>query len=180
METLIETNEQLSKAMNQHQRAILDARKVMGLGSGEALVSPPAETESGFAAPPGPPPSSSNPSSLPRKSIPVPPPGEYIQSVSDDEGDSNPFADSGSAHNPSFSEDRRPVPTGQFNDGFSVEPYHPGFQETHGYTERQETSAGEAMNPAGASTDREDGHVVASPQRSGSNRGGRQAPIYRY
>jgi len=178
METLIETNEQLSKAMNQHQRAILNARKVMGLGSGEAGVSPPAETESGFAAPPGPPSSSSNPSSLPRKPIPIPPPGEFMQSVSDDERDSNPFTDSGSAHNPSFSEDRRPVPTGQFDDGYGVEPYHPGFQETH--DQRQGLSAGEVTNPAGASADREDGHVVASPQRSGSNRGGRQAPIYRY
>ncbi|KUJ23643.1 uncharacterized protein LY89DRAFT_189153 [Mollisia scopiformis] len=41
METLIETNEQLSKALSQHQRAVLNARKILGL-NGESGTTPPA------------------------------------------------------------------------------------------------------------------------------------------
>jgi len=42
MESLIDTNEQLQTALNQHQRAVLNARKQLGLGaaSPEAAVSP--------------------------------------------------------------------------------------------------------------------------------------------
>jgi hypothetical protein len=48
METLIDTNEQLNKALNQHQRGVLNARKVMGV-NGE--TTPPAA--GGYYAPQG-------------------------------------------------------------------------------------------------------------------------------
>lgn len=41
METLIETNEQLGKALSQHQRGVLNARKILGL-NGESGTTPPA------------------------------------------------------------------------------------------------------------------------------------------
>jgi hypothetical protein len=50
MENLIETNEQLSKAMSQHQRAVLQARKAAGLNGG---ITPPPQMESGFVPPSG-------------------------------------------------------------------------------------------------------------------------------
>lgn len=56
METLIETNEQLGKAMSQHQRALLAARKATGTATPPPVIGGPARTDSGFAAPPpGPP-----------------------------------------------------------------------------------------------------------------------------
>jgi hypothetical protein len=116
METLIETNEQLGKAMNQHQRAVLSARKAAGLGHGtptpppgreSGFAPPPPRTESGFAPPPGPPPSQANKTApiitsapvttrkaVSKKTPQIPPPGDYAPNLSDDEDDTaNPFSD---------------------------------------------------------------------------------------
>ncbi|PNY28532.1 Uncharacterized protein TCAP_01545 [Tolypocladium capitatum] len=43
MESLIDTNEQLQTALNQHQRAVLSAKKQLGLGTGSSDVSPAPE-----------------------------------------------------------------------------------------------------------------------------------------
>jgi len=58
MLTLIETNDQLALAMSKHQRAVLQARKTLGLGSESGGVSPAlsAQGDAGFVPPPGPPP----------------------------------------------------------------------------------------------------------------------------
>ena len=179
METLIETNEQLSKALNQHQRGILSARKVMGLGNGESGVTPPSatatpagRTESGFAAPPGPPPNHSKPS---RKAVPkapqIPPPGDYAPTDVDDDNE-NPFSDpletsTRNEQKPPFPKDKPPTTAGLFNDRLGIEPYHPGFQETQSYTDRQD-DAGET---SGNDNVRNQGHRT---QASG------KAPVYRY
>jgi hypothetical protein len=42
MESLIDTNEQLQTALNQHQRAVLNARKQFGLGTEGQTATPPA------------------------------------------------------------------------------------------------------------------------------------------
>ncbi|POR35059.1 Uncharacterized protein TPAR_04739 [Tolypocladium paradoxum] len=47
MESLIDTNEQLHTALNQHQRAVLNAKKQLGLGTGSNDVSPAPETTNG-------------------------------------------------------------------------------------------------------------------------------------
>lgn len=47
MESLIDTNEQLQTALNQHQRAVLSAKKQLGLGTGSSDVSPAPETTNG-------------------------------------------------------------------------------------------------------------------------------------
>jgi hypothetical protein len=181
METLIETNEQLGKAMSQHQRAVLSARKAAGLGSGtptpppgrdSAYAPPPSRTESGFAPPPGPPSSqANNPTPLiasapvarkaiAKKTPQIPPPGDYAPNLSDDEDEAaNPFNDphptsqeqSGNVIRPPFPEDRPPVATGQFNDRLGIEPYHPGFRETQSYVGRQDSSLGKVTMHAGAS-----------------------------
>lgn len=143
METLIETNEQLSKAMNQHQRAVLHARKVMGLGNGENTT-PPSRTSSGFTPPPGPPPnqiSKPTASSSKRPAPPIPPPGD-IAPMDDEDDERNPFSDPepSSSRRPPFPFDEPPRATGQFNDTHGVEPYHPGFKETKSYMGRQDSS----------------------------------------
>ncbi|KAI9644410.1 hypothetical protein NHQ30_007767 [Ciborinia camelliae] len=145
METLIETNEQLSKAMNQHQRAVLHARKLMGLGNGENST-PPSRTGSGYTPPPGPPPNQvSKPtgSNGKRSTPPIPPPGD-IAPMDDDEDERNPFNDPESSSSrvtrPPFPSDAPPKATGQFNDTHGVEPYHPGFKETKSYMGRQDSS----------------------------------------
>lgn len=181
METLIETNEQLSKAMNQHQRAILNARKFMGIGNGE--VQPPPEmtparrTESGFAAPPpGPPPSHSKP--VVRKQAPVPPPGDFAPTGSDDE--ENPFSDprENRSHNPAFLRDQPSSSTGQFNDHVGIEPYHPGFKETQSHVGRQDTLTDRTpMRTAESETI----ELPADEEREGYGASvGAKAPVYRY
>ncbi|CAD6445667.1 490c1a20-5fdf-4b64-aa01-cd81e045b2aa [Sclerotinia trifoliorum] len=179
METLIETNEQLSKAMNQHQRAVLHARKVMGLGNGENTT-PPSRTNSGFTPPPGPPPSQiSKPTanSSKRPAPPIPPPGD-IAPMDDEEDERDPFSDPepSSSRRPPFPSDAPPRATGQFNDAHGVEPYHPGFKETKSYVGRQDSSIGNVtMHAAVSERDEEDEDV--EPRYSVPV--GKQ-PIYRY
>ena len=203
METLIETNDQLGRAMSQHQRAVLSARKAAGLGTGtstpplgkEGAYMSPSRTESGFAPPPGPPPSqayNTTPLVAPvptRKAISakratqIPLPGEIVPNLSDDEEASNPFSDPQQATSetprnghPPFPKDRPPVTTGQFNDRLGIEPYHPGFTETQNFVGRQHSSLGKVtMHAAG---DEEE-------EAEGDDRGyGAQAeakgPLYRY
>ncbi|TVY73568.1 hypothetical protein LSUE1_G005278 [Lachnellula suecica] len=184
METLIETNEQLGKAMSQHQRAVLSARKAAGLGNGETTptVTPPARTESGFAPPPGPPPNQSKPSRKAVSKAPqIPPPGDYAPT--DDDDPENPFSDpSEMIAKPPLPKDKAPTATGQFNDRLGIEPYHPGFQETQSYTGRQNSSVGKVtMHAARPETpeDEDDGIGHVRAEGSGAPAGGK-APVYRY
>lgn len=176
MLTLIETNEQLNKAMNLHQRAVLSARQAAGNNS--QSNTPPQRTDSGFAPPPGPPPNRAS-----RKAVAdtpqVPPPGDYAPTGVDDEED--PFADpKEKPKNPPFPKDQPQKMTGQFNDRLGIEPYHPGFRETESYVGRQENAVGTAsMSAAGPSTVREernggleDGYGVPPPKS--------KAPVYKY
>ena len=202
METLIETNEQLGKAMSQHQRAVLSARKATGLGNGtptpppgrDSAYMPPPRTESGFVPPPGPPPSQATkpapvvapiPSrkAIPSKKAPqIPPPGDYAPNLSDDEEVANPFSDPQPASTeqvgharPPFPEDRTPMATSQFNDRLGIEPYHPGFRETQSYVGRQDSSLGKVTMQAAGSVDEEE----EDDRNYGANPG-TKAPVYRY
>lgn len=196
METLIETNEQLSKAMSLHQRAILNARKIMGVGNDAAITPPvgppPNRTESGFAAPPGPPPILSKPSPPQRKAAKggphIPPPGDYAPNHSDDEEARNPFADpqgdssrSGKNMTPPFPQDLPSKTTGQFNDNIGVEPYHPGFKETPSYVHRQDSSLDHTTMHAGGEVDDDYSRQVMDPPQTGYGaQTGGKAPVYRY
>lgn len=198
METLIETNEQLSKAMSQHQRAVLSARKLLGLGSGETGTTPPGRTET-FAAPPGPPPGRAAaqpfnaiaPTGPPptlsqpkpqRKNVPkIPPPGDYAPTGSDDE---NPFSDPAAekkSPTPPFPQDHAPTATGQFNDRLGIEPYHPGFRETPSYVGRQESAAGNlTMHAAIPETPAEDEDRTPVTASGYGVQAGGKAPVYRF
>lgn len=189
METLIETNEQLSKAMSQHQRAVLNARKAAGLGNSGANTPtgpPPPRTDSGFAPPPGPPPSQSNTAPTQRKLVknqpPIPPPGDYAPT---DDGEEDPFADptGQNARNPPLPRDRPPVATGQFNDRLGIEPYHPGFNETPSYMNRQDSSVGNTTMHAGGAIDGDyQRRDINQPSSSGEHEAepAPRVPVYRY
>jgi hypothetical protein len=199
METLIETNEQLTSAMNKHQRAILAARKAAGLGNGSPGLTPPDRTDSGFpappgpppnrtqsgfAAPPGPPPTLSKPTPNRKPAPQIPPPGDYAPTGLDDD-DENPFSDPSEKAKkvPPFPEDRPSAATGQFNDRLGIEPYHPGFKETKSYVNRQDSSTGNMTMRAAAELESPVEERVAGPASRISGYGvkaGNEAPIYRY
>jgi len=205
METLIETNEQLTSAMNKHQRAILAARKAAGLGNGSPSLTPPGQrTDSGFAAPPpGPPPNRSSsgfaappgpPPRPNRKPAPqIPPPGDYAPTGFDsDHEEENPFSDPSEQSKkkmPPFPEDKPPAATGQFNDRLGIEPYHPGFRETRSYVNRQDSSANNVTMHAAAELEAPADEGANGSSRIGGAGGssgnygvqaGAEAPIYRY
>ncbi|TVY16103.1 hypothetical protein LARI1_G006030 [Lachnellula arida] len=185
METLIETNEQLSKAMNQHQRAILSSRKAAGLGNGDTGLTPPngpaaGPIESDFVAPPGPPPNHSKPLRKAVSTAPqIPPPGDYAPT--DVDVNENPFSDPSETarkpeQKPPFPKDKPPTATGQFNDRLGIEPYHPGFQETQSYMGRQDSAVGKLTMHAAVDTSDED--IVKS--EGSSAQPSAKAPVYRY
>jgi len=156
METLIETNEELSKAQSQHQRAVLNARKIMGVSTPTGSF--PPNTESGYAAPQGPPPTLSNP--VPptwksgRSQPPIPPPGETLPNVSDDDDDGrNPFADPDHTANPESGRSRKTTAPVASTPRLDIEPYHPGFQSTQSYADRQNSSVGNTTMHAAVPTD---------------------------
>ncbi|PQE31467.1 GAT domain-containing protein [Rutstroemia sp. NJR-2017a WRK4] len=199
METLIETNEQLSNAMNQHQRAVLQARKILGLGykdrnsatspsrtdSGFAAPPPgppPGRTDSGFAAPPpGPPPNQTAKPQQParRSAPPIPPPGD-IAPIDDDEDDSpNPFSDpKTTTRSPPFLSDAPSNAPDQFNDTLGVEPYHPGFRESKSYVGRQDSAVGNVtMHAAVPEEDSDDERNYRGPTPTPAQP---KQPVYRY
>ncbi|KAB8294706.1 hypothetical protein EYC80_006668 [Monilinia laxa] len=181
METLINTNEQLSLAINLHQRSVLHARKVMGLGNGETTT-PPSRPSPGFTPPPGPPPNQTSrqvASSSSRSAPPIPPPGDFLP-MGDEEDERNPFNDPESSSSriarPPFPSDAPPKATGQFNDTLGVEPYHPGFKETKSYVNRQDNSIGNVTMHA-AVPERDEDDEDDEPRYSVP--AGKQ-PVFRY
>jgi hypothetical protein len=152
MLTLIETNEQLSLAASKHQRAILQSRRLIG-----ATSSPPIPAQNGSTSPSAVPPQSyPQPYSPPHNDAPSlapvsatatdtyqPPPGPPSNYNPPSHGqpqsrhEENPFADHySSAYTPP-----PPNPTSDDTHGASPDPYHPRFQSTPSYLNRQESSA---------------------------------------
>ncbi|CAG1960049.1 hypothetical protein SNK03_005274 [Fusarium graminearum] len=173
MENLIDTNEQLQTALNQHKRAVLSARKQLGLNEGTDSQSPSVtpqlqpqqQPESQFQANgtntghyfPNASSSSSGHNNGKGKetqsysppSGPPPKAGEGSTSRPYDESAENPFADpqpGGSAPTTAayqYSEEQR----------LATEPFHPGFRPTESYLGRQDSAIGKVhMHGAGAST----------------------------
>lgn len=189
MLTLIETNEQLALAISKHQRAVLQTRRSLGLGTDT-----PSPSTEGFAPPPGPPPSSIQPppgpppkqtSSKPQPDVPsrksVPPAAPVVSSES--KSRSPPHSGSNGTEKPEDpfkdpSTQRAPQgkstapPTEEFS-GLGMEPYHPGFNPTQSYMGRQDSAAGN-VTMHGVEKDSEDEDDYAAPQQT------RKAPIYRY
>jgi hypothetical protein len=197
MLTLIETNEQLSLAASKHQRAVLQARRLIG-----ASPSPPVQQTPSIL----PPPSNNAPSGVPpnvygqptipqRNDVPAPSPMDSIprdpyeplpnaapygappvqapaiqtynesalppslQAAPNRQRDSsvpqrqeeNPFADH---YTSTYTPPANPRANGY---GGSPESYHPGYQSTPSYMQRQESSANNlTMHGAGSPIQEED------------------------
>ncbi|KAM0209740.1 hypothetical protein ACHAPQ_001484 [Fusarium lateritium] len=173
MENLIDTNEQLQTALNQHKRAVLSARKQLGLyertDSQSPSVTPqlqpqqpefqsqPNGTNNYFNNT-----SSSGPaynggkgketSAYPPPPGPPPAVGEGSSSRPFDEPTENPFADPQTGGSSS----QHPANTAyQYSEHerLGVEPFHPGVRPTESYLGRQDSAIGKVhMHGAGAST----------------------------
>ncbi|KAH8811378.1 hypothetical protein F5884DRAFT_854729 [Xylogone sp. PMI_703] len=157
METLIETNEMLSKSLNQHQRALLAARRAVSPAGGN---SPSGSLQEHYAPPAGPPP--------PNAATPTPPARIAAQAPSGPQ-EENPFSDpqhenSTTGPTPPFPKDTPPAATGQFQDRLGVEPYHPGFSPA-------QSSAGE---------EEQDGQDEPHHNAGYGTQSGVKAPMYRY
>ncbi|KAJ5053750.1 uncharacterized protein L3040_000041 [Drepanopeziza brunnea f. sp. 'multigermtubi'] len=155
MEQLIETNEQLNRAMNQHQRALLSARKAASQGANGASTPPAADLHGAFAPPAGPPPGrtiSRTNSTLARKPVKTNSQRSVAQVPAGPEAEKSSSA--WKTANPPFPRDEPSAATGQFNDRMGVEPYHPGFSSTPSFTGRPQSSMGKVMI-----------HTAAVPER---------------
>jgi hypothetical protein len=107
MMTLIETSDQLNIAMSKHQRAVLQARKTMGLSTPNTQSPPPGTMQNSYAPPPA---QQQNPYSQPQGYTPPlgPPPGARGAIRSDDYAYASPPAPSNAY--PSFPSSTQPPP----------------------------------------------------------------------
>ncbi|KAI8932675.1 hypothetical protein NX059_010169 [Plenodomus lindquistii] len=180
MLTLIETNEQLSLAASKHQRAVLQARRLMGASPSpsaqngnnyESMESPPPQPPRPNQPPilspqPNPPTQAINNDFAPTNNAPVPDslhaaPGQQRSGATPE----NPFADpNASSYTPP------PGPPPQQQDargngyGGSPDSYHPGYQSTPSYLGRQESSANN-LTMHGAQTTIAEEDPYPAPQR---------------
>ncbi|UKZ74221.1 hypothetical protein TrVFT333_001881 [Trichoderma virens FT-333] len=190
MESLIDTNEQLQTALSQHQRAILSARKQLGLNERSENPSPAPEQQSlhGSGAPNGvqgwqvPKPTASS-----SRSSPAPPPN--VSAGNGKGKDTDLYSPpQGASPEPEPVEDpfSDPQPGGSSSNGHLLvidEPFHPGFglnnhrdgSSTHGTTGSgvaSESHSTHNLHPDYQVSDDED--LYTSPPKSSKE------PMYRY
>ena len=174
MESLIDTNEQLQQALNQHQRAVLNARKHLGLGERSNNPSPNPPEINGLTRPPVP-----QVSSYGEEAPPLP-----TRSNGKDKGANlaapaqagGSRSATGTPRPAEESEDpfRDPVPEPSASSVYGrtggasatgapaldeprlgFEPFHPGFNSTPSYVNRQD-SAYDKVQMHGASSSPEE------------------------
>ncbi|KND92063.1 hypothetical protein TOPH_03408 [Tolypocladium ophioglossoides CBS 100239] len=173
MEGLIDTNEQLQTALNQHQRAVLSAKKQLGLGTGSNDESPAPETN-GSDREPDWPTSSAIPVAAAAGIFAVggngkgkqaevysapdgPPPGKAISGsgyrqdhdeVSQEDAFEDPFRDP----QPGSSDNVGPSSSGAYNDHrLAHEPFNPGFKSAAlSYGDEKEVMGGSGASSGAA------------------------------
>jgi hypothetical protein len=179
MESLIDTNEQLQRSLNQHQRAILQAKKHLGINSSSA-ISPISEPSPGTErAGPGLPTSSgaaggfwqgssgANPLSM--NPAAPPPPVPSRKAVGNGKGKApstweSPHAvgSSSKAATPQNEDEadpfRDPVPERKSNElpSLPYEPFHPGFGSSSGQDKSSRSGSGPGAQ----------GHTTASSSKN--------------
>jgi hypothetical protein len=168
MLTLIETNEQLSLAMTKHQRAVLNTRKALGVGTPEQRASPTTAT-GGFAPPAGPPPGVAKASTLPPRTTAVPAPIAKDEPKKLAEEEENPFADPKS--DPEID---------AAQSGHHLEPYHPGFVSAQSYVGRQDSAVGDVTLRAVGSERDDKGRNADDEDENDPYSAPSKEPIYRY
>lgn len=185
MESLIDTNEQLQSALNQHQRTVLGARKQLGIGSRSENATPspapedvnghprqqnwptsdPMATSAGLSPPPVPSRTGNGKGKAAELYAPSGPSGSN-KSLPEAPGE-DPFRDpqpegSSSKAGSSSALDLSEPPR------LGVEPYHPGFNPTPSYLGRQESAVGKVtMHGASGSLDQQEqasGQTLTPPR----------------
>lgn len=188
MEHLIDTNEQLQSALNQHQRAVLGARKQLGIGARSENTTPSPESAevNGFSrqqnwlgSEPMAAPAGLNPPPLPSRT------GNGKGKATELYAPSGPSgSDKSLVEAPGEDPFKDPLPEGSSSKAGSstaldlsepprlgFEPYHPGFNPTPSYLGRQESAVGKvAMHGASGSVEppepaTEQSLTVPQPQR---------------
>ncbi|OLN86103.1 hypothetical protein CCHL11_05214 [Colletotrichum chlorophyti] len=176
MENLIDTNEQLQSALNQHQRAVLGARKQLGIGARSEDASPitPQAPQNQHADRPQQwqQAQSSSSSSIPAPSLPTrpvdgsgkgkaaesfapppgPPPKNHAQPPMEDPfRDPQPESTLSSSSRPGGSALAAELPVEEQR--LAYDPYHPGFNPTPSYVGRQDSALGKVtMHGADSAT----------------------------
>ncbi|KAI1392193.1 uncharacterized protein F4822DRAFT_118809 [Hypoxylon trugodes] len=199
MESLIDANEQLQASLSLHQRAMLNARKLV------AVMDPQSQSQSQprpsqSLDPVSPVESDRNSNGLEPPPVPARKPNgkgkerEYEPAVA---GPSRTHTPIGETEDDPF-RDPEPEPSGSRSHAaggsstgggayldeprLAFEPFHPGFESTPSYMDRQESALGkEAMHGAGGAAsdarhsrdDDDDSDYDATPQKQ-------KEPIYRY
>ncbi|KAF9872219.1 gat domain-containing protein [Colletotrichum karsti] len=172
MENLIDTNEQLQSALNQHQRAVLGARKQLGVGARSENASPISPNSINGQHPGQHPDApqqwqqaqSSSSSSTPAPALPSrpaegngkgkaaesfapppgPPPKPYSEAPTDDPfRDPQPDAKYSSSSRAGGSSNAVELPSLPSEEPrLAFDPYHPGFNATPSYVGRQDSAVG--------------------------------------
>ncbi|KAF1364521.1 hypothetical protein EJ07DRAFT_172543 [Lizonia empirigonia] len=173
MLTLIETNEQLSLAASKHQRAVLQARRLPAMPPRDNVqtVSPmdslprdpydPLPNAAPYGAPPTQAPAvpSHNDSNVPSSLQAAP--NQPRDSSAPQQQAENPFADHYT------STDTPPTNPRANGYGGASDSYHPGYQSTPSYMQRQESSANNlTMHGAGSPIQEEAGQRPRTPDQN--------------
>lgn len=205
MESMIDTNEQLQAALSLHQRAVLNAKKQLGVGTPASEDSPPvlAVPQSNGAG------SSRRPSPAPAapdsdddyEPPPMPPRGngkgkerEYDNLIAGPSGTNTPRASEDPFADPQPETTANGAGAGGSKSGFGAgsssryqdeeprfphEPYHPGFNATPSYLGRQESALGkETMH--GAVSDANERVPEESEDIYNTTPQKNKGPMYRY
>ncbi|KAI2619694.1 hypothetical protein GGR54DRAFT_125511 [Hypoxylon sp. NC1633] len=192
MEHLIDTNEQLQASLSLHQRAMLNARKLVATMDPQAQdpVSPTESERNGNSLEPPPVTRNPNGKGKEREYEPVVAGPSRTHTPAIEEEEQDPFRDPDPE--PSGSRSHAAVGSGSAGGASSnyideprlaFEPYHPGFDTTPSYLGRQESALGkETMHGAAGDTasdprdsrgdDTSDSHNDTPPKQ--------KEPIYRY
>lgn len=171
MENLIDTNEQLQTALNQHKRAVLSARKQLGLNERSDSQSPSLTPQIQPQQQPESQPETngnnhyfSNGSgsgsgkgkethSYPPPPGPPPQNGEGSSNRPYEEPAEDPFADPQPGNSSSVQPPSNTATQYSEHERLAYEPFHPGFKPTESYLGRQDSAIGKVhMHGAGAST----------------------------
>lgn len=165
MESLIDTNEQLQSALNQHQRAVLGARKQLGIGarSGDASPASPQPSTAQYANRPQEwqQAQSSSSSSTPAPVLPIrpaegngkgkaaesfmPPPGPPPKAPEERPSEDpfrDPQPDNGHSTSSRIGGSAPAAELPSEEPRLAFDPYHPGFNTTPSYVGRQDSAVG--------------------------------------
>ncbi|KAI1101441.1 hypothetical protein F4804DRAFT_11395 [Jackrogersella minutella] len=188
MENLIDTNEQLQASLSLHQRAMLNARKLVAVMDPHSEPSEPvspieSEQNGNGLEPPPVPPRNSNGKGKER---------EYEPAIAGPSRSHTPATEEDPFRDPETDHSRSRAAGGSGSGGgassnfmdesrLAFEPFHPGFDSTPSYVGRQESALGkEAMHGAAGNSSRSSRDNDENSDIYDVTPSKQKEPIYRY